>query len=180
CHIHAYPTPTRLPDLHPLHLRSCTLPLPFRYLPSVLATHPSFLPLPLSPSAPILTSARTPPLSPLTLLLRSSFTQPPPSRHPPTLPPSTPILTFGPDNPPYLSPLSPPPPFRQVTTFHRCPVLRTQTPLVPLLRASVIVPTSDFDSTSVLVHCIGDLILHKHHCQYPSDFQPRLRHFRRL
>ncbi|KAF8336298.1 uncharacterized protein EI90DRAFT_3119566 [Cantharellus anzutake] len=33
-----------------------------------------------------------------TLLLRSSFTTPPPSRHPPTLPPSAPILTFGPDN----------------------------------------------------------------------------------
>ncbi|KAF8328342.1 uncharacterized protein EI90DRAFT_3126119 [Cantharellus anzutake] len=54
CHIHAYPTPTRLPDLHPLHLRSHNLPLPFRYSPSVLATHllltphhPPTTPLPL-------------------------------------------------------------------------------------------------------------------------------------
>ncbi|KAF8338836.1 uncharacterized protein EI90DRAFT_3117911 [Cantharellus anzutake] len=89
----SYPTPTRLPDLHPLHLRSHTLPLPFRYSPSVLATHlllPPTPPLlllpspPLSPSAPILTSDRTPPLSPPSYYFSSSYSAPPSQHlHPP-------------------------------------------------------------------------------------------------
>ncbi|KAF8328725.1 uncharacterized protein EI90DRAFT_3125862 [Cantharellus anzutake] len=158
CHIRAYPTPTRLPDLHPLHLWSHTLPLPFRYSPSVLATHLFLPPMPplLLPSlsSPISVRSNThlgPNTTPLAtllllllLLLRSSLTTPPPFRHPPTLPLSAPILTFGPDNSPFRHSfslpflLSPPsgtllPTSRQVMTFHHCPVLRTRAPLVPLL-----------------------------------------------
>ncbi|KAF8344020.1 uncharacterized protein EI90DRAFT_3114659 [Cantharellus anzutake] len=66
---------TRLPDLHPLHLRSHNLPLPFRYSPSVLATHPLLTSPTLPPSAPILISDRTPPLSP------PSYYSAPPSQH---------------------------------------------------------------------------------------------------
>ncbi|KAF8310226.1 uncharacterized protein EI90DRAFT_3139841 [Cantharellus anzutake] len=97
CHIRAYPTPTRLPDLHPLHLRSHNLPLPFRYSPSVLATHPSsYLSDPFSvrsdthlgPNIALLATLPTTPLPPHhTSTLPSS----------PTLSPSVPISTFGPD-----------------------------------------------------------------------------------
>ncbi|KAF8330400.1 uncharacterized protein EI90DRAFT_3060629, partial [Cantharellus anzutake] len=180
CHIRAYPTPTRLPDLHPLHLRSHNLPLPFRYSPSVLATHLLLTSSTPSPSAPILISDRTPPLSP------PSYYSTPPSQH---LHPPVILLCFP--RPLRYSP-------SDLTTLLTFPLCYSSATLPPsydlpplsrtshsdtartLLRASVIVPTSDFDSTSVLVHCIGDLILRKHHCQYPSDFQPRLRHPRRL
>ncbi|KAF8321875.1 uncharacterized protein EI90DRAFT_3131532 [Cantharellus anzutake] len=204
CHIHAYPILTRLPDLLLPHLRSHTLQLPVPILtfgpgntppstPHATSTPPS-LSSPISIRSNTHLGPNTTPLATLLLLLlllRSSFTTPPPFRHPPMPPPSALILTFGPDYSPsrhsfsltfLLSPLSgtllltP----HQVTTFHHCSVLRTRAPLVSLLRASVIVPTSDFDSTSVLVHCIGDLILRKHHCQYSSDFQPRLRNLRKL
>ncbi|KAF8330735.1 uncharacterized protein EI90DRAFT_3123958 [Cantharellus anzutake] len=51
------------------------LPLPFRYSPSVLATHLLLTSPTLSPSAPILISDRTPPLSP------PSYYSAPPSQH---------------------------------------------------------------------------------------------------
>ncbi|KAF8340719.1 uncharacterized protein EI90DRAFT_3117265 [Cantharellus anzutake] len=166
CHIRAYPTPTRLPDLHPLHLRSHNLPLPFRHSPSVLATHllltpprhlySSFLSYPISVRSDTHLGPNITPLAtlllllhpPVPLLLRPTSTP----HHPPTLPPSAPILTFGPDNPPLrhsfpltfsLSPPSgtPPPPFHQVTTFHRCPVLPTRTPISIALVTSYYVNT---------------------------------------
>ncbi|KAF8330591.1 uncharacterized protein EI90DRAFT_3124271 [Cantharellus anzutake] len=106
CHIRAYPTPTRLPDLHPLHLRSHNLPLPFRYSPSVSATHPSsYLSDPFSvrsdthlgPNISLLATLPTTPLPPHhTSTLPSS----------PTLSPSVPISTFGPDYSSLPSPLS--------------------------------------------------------------------------
>ncbi|KAF8342267.1 uncharacterized protein EI90DRAFT_3116197 [Cantharellus anzutake] len=120
----------------------------------------------LSPST--LTSTFEPNTTPLATLLHSLLltpphsssllTSPPPFRPSPTLPPSTLIFTFGPD---IIPPLTPPsrssphsspsvpllPNLHQVTTFHCCPVPCTQTPLIPSLRDSVIVLTSDFDST---------------------------------
>ncbi|KAF8325416.1 uncharacterized protein EI90DRAFT_3128771 [Cantharellus anzutake] len=92
-------------------------------------------------------------------LLLLLLTTPPPFHHSPTLLPSTPILTFGPDtfallhSSPLSSLLGLPsdpllPTLRQVTTFRCCPVPCTRTTLIPLLRDSIIVPTSDFDSTS--------------------------------
>ncbi|KAF8334612.1 uncharacterized protein EI90DRAFT_3121033 [Cantharellus anzutake] len=96
----------------------------------------------LSPSAPIFIPDRTSPHSP------PSYYSAPPSQH--LHPPATLLrfprpLRYSPSDlttllsatpSPLTCPLSPPsvtppPPFRQVTTFHRCPVLRTQTPLIP-------------------------------------------------
>ncbi|KAF8317837.1 uncharacterized protein EI90DRAFT_3133622 [Cantharellus anzutake] len=99
-------------------------------------------------------------ITPLATLLLLLLMTPPPFHHSPTLLPSALILTFGPDTFPLLhsspcsSLLSPPsdpllPNLQQVTTFCHCPIPCTQTPLIPSLRDSIIVPTSDFDSTSV-------------------------------
>ncbi|KAF8309868.1 uncharacterized protein EI90DRAFT_3161566 [Cantharellus anzutake] len=114
CHIHAYPIPTRLPDLLLSHLRSHTLPLPVPILtfgpgntpPSTshATSTPPSLSSPISVRSDTHLGPNTTPLTTLLLLLllllRSSFTTPPPFRHPPTLLPSAPILTLRPDNSP--------------------------------------------------------------------------------
>ncbi|KAF8327373.1 uncharacterized protein EI90DRAFT_3127015 [Cantharellus anzutake] len=156
------------PHLH--HLWSPTLPLSipiFTFGPDIAppltphatSTLPSFSYLILVRSDTHLGPNTTPLATLLLLLLLLLLTTPPPFHHSPTLLLSTPILTFGPDTFPLLhssplssllSPSSDPllPTLRQVTTFRRCPLPCTQTPLVPSLQDSVIVPTSDFDSTS--------------------------------
>ncbi|KAF8318896.1 uncharacterized protein EI90DRAFT_3132868 [Cantharellus anzutake] len=126
---------------------------PFRYspsdltplLPSPLMPPPPSRPSPtLSPFAPILILDRTSLLSLLSLLLPLLLMTPPPFHHSPTLLPSAPTLTFGPDTFPLLhssrfSSLlslpsdSLPPTLHQVTTFRRCPIPHTWTPLIPSL-----------------------------------------------